>query len=429
VLAMDDWEAPEWWPECKLPTIESIQHALAGCVYFAVLDLRSWFYQIAVSHGPTIRIGSKFFKFLRLPQGWTGAPALAQLILLILLATLRSYPVIVKGFLDNVVIGGGGASIVLDALAEFRVTCRRLGIQVKESSVAHGRQVDYVGMRVAHTFQGGTQVTLLPEFLSLLQERVPPACLAPTVSLRGYFGIMGSLIHAARVLHFPLGAHLYQGLAFMSQITKGAPLSKRSCWDSPVSVPANVHKEWGALLELILHQGVYYLVPRAPLGFHQLEMIVDAGPVQWGMVFGNHRISFWVYWAAIPDNIAALGQIHREVYGLHTGLKALKEFMAIRYPKNKGFCLELWSDCYPLLLALQRQYSPSFALNATVQAILSTVGTWVIQWRWVEGSKNLADGPSRCGLPTPEWPLALPYLVDYAKRRKLKATAQRNRAE
>jgi hypothetical protein len=149
VLNLEDWSAPQWWPTCKLPTINDIHQSVEACSYFVVLDLLSWFYQFATTGGPYIRIGSKFFQLVRLPQGWCGSPALAQLVLLVLLASLASFSVNAKGYLDNVLLSGRSRREVLRALRHFLDRCEELGILVKPGSIVQSSQVEYLGMRIA----------------------------------------------------------------------------------------------------------------------------------------------------------------------------------------------------------------------------------------------------------------------------------------
>jgi hypothetical protein len=298
---------------------------------------------------------------------------------------------------------------VLRALRHFLDRCEQLGILVKPGSIVHGSQVEYLGMRIARVGDR-TEVSLLPSFLHVLHDRVTQGLQAPRIPLRAFFAVAGSFIHASRVLHLPLGRHLYQTLASTSRLTKGrAHRVTAHGWDNPVVVPEQVRREWRALLGAIVSQGIYVIVGTGgAVGYPTIRAMVDAGPERWGLIFGSDDVSFWGFWGEIPEDVVARGQVHREAFALLAGLRCLIHFYRRRYVQP-FWALQIFSDCMPLLRAVAKEYSPSFALNASAQKILGVVqkAKWQVEWGWVPGPCNLADAPSRSQGLLPLTPVSL----------------------
>lgn len=90
------------------PCIEDALNALTGSQWFYVLNLRSGYYQIAMSEEDKEKTALicllGFFQFARMPQGITGAPATFQRLMEKAVGDMNLLQVLV--YLDDVIVFG-----------------------------------------------------------------------------------------------------------------------------------------------------------------------------------------------------------------------------------------------------------------------------------------------------------------------------------
>lgn len=93
------------------PCIEDALNAFTGSRWFSVLDLRSGYYQIAMSEADKEKTAFicllGFFEFERMPQGITGAPATFQRLMEKAVGDMNLLQVLV--YLDDLIVFGKNA--------------------------------------------------------------------------------------------------------------------------------------------------------------------------------------------------------------------------------------------------------------------------------------------------------------------------------
>nr|XP_055033931.1 uncharacterized protein LOC129422186 [Misgurnus anguillicaudatus] len=195
------------------PRIDDALDCLSGSKWFSVLDLRSGYYQIAMSEEDKEKTAFicplGFYQFERMPQGITGAPATFQRLMERVVGDMHLLQVIV--YLDDLIIFGRTLEEheerlmkVLDRLEEF-------GLKVSIDKCQFCQpQVKYVGHIVS-----AAGVAPDPEKVSAVTHWKTPTDLKSLRSFLGFCGFYRRFIKSYSSIVRPL-----------TELTKGYPPAK-----------------------------------------------------------------------------------------------------------------------------------------------------------------------------------------------------------
>ncbi|XP_077388164.1 retrovirus-related Pol polyprotein from transposon 412 [Festucalex cinctus] len=198
-----------------VPRIDDVLDCLSGSKWFSVLDLRSGYYQIAMSEEDKEKTAFicplGFYQFERMPQGITGAPATFQRLMEKAVGDMHLLQVIV--YLDDIIVFGKTLEEheqrllkVLDRLEEFGLKLSIDKCQFCQS------QVKYVGHIVSEA-----GIATDPEKVAAVEKWPEPTDLK---SLRSFLGFCG---YYRRFI-----ANYSSIVRTLTELTKGYPPTQKS---------------------------------------------------------------------------------------------------------------------------------------------------------------------------------------------------------
>lgn len=210
-----------------IPRIDDALDCLSGSKWFSVLDLRSGYYQIAMTDEDKEKTAFicplGFYQFERMPQGITGAPATFQRLMEKAVGDMHLLQVIV--YLDDIIVFGRTLEEheqrllkVLDRLEEFGLKVSRDKCQFCQS------QVKYVGHIVSEA-----GIATDPEKVAVVKNWLEPTDLKSLRSFLGFCGYYRRFIANYSSIVRPL-----------TELTKGYPPTQKSKKAQPKD-PAKIY--------------------------------------------------------------------------------------------------------------------------------------------------------------------------------------------
>ncbi|KAK7925636.1 hypothetical protein WMY93_007946 [Mugilogobius chulae] len=193
-----------------IPRIDDALDCLTGSKWFSVLDLRSGYYQIAMSEEDKEKTAFicplGFYQFERMPQGITGAPATFQRLMEKAVGDMHLLQVIV--YLDDIIVFGKTLEEheqrllkVLDRLEEYG-----LKVSIDKCQFCQS-QVKYVGHIVSEA-----GIATDPEKVAVVKNWPEPTDLKSLRSFLGFCGYYRRFIASYSTIVRPL-----------TELTKGYP--------------------------------------------------------------------------------------------------------------------------------------------------------------------------------------------------------------
>ncbi|KAK7918879.1 hypothetical protein WMY93_010163 [Mugilogobius chulae] len=197
-----------------IPRIDDALDCLTGSKWFSVLDLRSGYYQIAMSEEDKEKTAFicplGFYQFERMPQGITGAPATFQRLMEKAVGDMHLLQVIV--YLDDIIVFGKTLEEheqrllkVLDRLEEYG-----LKVSIDKCQFCQS-QVKYVGHIVSEA-----GIATDPEKVAVVKNWPEPTDLKSLRSFLGFCGYYRRFIASYSTIVRPL-----------TELTKGYPPTQK----------------------------------------------------------------------------------------------------------------------------------------------------------------------------------------------------------
>ena len=167
------------------PRIDDALDCLTGSKWFSVLDLRSGYYQIAMSEQDKEKTAFicpvGFYQFERMPQGITGAPATFQRLMEKAVGDMHLLQVIV--YLDDIIVFGKTLEEHEHRLLKVLDRLQEVGLKVSIDKCQFCRpKVKYVGHIVSET-----GIATDPEKVEVVKHWKEPTDLK---SLRSFLGFI-----------------------------------------------------------------------------------------------------------------------------------------------------------------------------------------------------------------------------------------------
>jgi hypothetical protein len=368
--------------------------------YAVCLDFAAYFDQFQLSEEVSrlmcFRHGGQAYRLLRMPMGQRQAVSVAQFATNLMLSFPMPLGVTVQSCIDNVRFVGPREGVE-EAATCFVRRCRRASVTINElpdagadregiAALIH-QEGDWLGAR--YDYAHGRQ-KLAEKTVSKL--RTSWARRAEWTH-RDYAAHMGLLFFAASVLHTRIGDFFeaMKQLRLRSRTLTEQP----ALWDQPMHTTAG---EELALLQwtqaALANPFVACTSPKSA----ERVLVTDASDWGWGAVlFDSASGAIATHGEAWTDKDRAM---------LNTGVSAHCEPNAvyralcrfIRPDDNRP--LLILTDSTTARYAIERGYSPSFAVNSIANRIAREFGGVPMRLEYIKGALNVADAPSR-GAPLP----------------------------
>ena len=255
--------------------------------YAITIDLKGFFNQFPLSDQVSgyfcVRTGATWWRWARLPMGFSHAPLIAQVTSETALGSLLLVAAAV--YLDDIVVWGGTALEVRVRAAYVRDRLAKMGAQVNEGkSMDHPSQVVlYLGIEwnlriLAFRFPTEWRVNAAKGLSDCVEGL--------THSLRTYWEHLGVLFRVTYVMSLPL-AFFCDTLQFIRQ-QAGCLSSKVKNWDELVSLPSGARNEIRGLIWSHLSTDQWVPIPPPLPTWASVAVWTDASTFGWGCVFSEH---------------------------------------------------------------------------------------------------------------------------------------------
>lgn len=198
------------------PRIDDALDCLAGSKWFSVLDLRSGYYQIAMSEEDKEKTAFicplGFYQFQRMPQGITGAPATFQRLMEKVVGDMHLLQVIV--YLDDLIVFGSTLEEHEERLMKVLDRLEEWGLKVSIDKCQFCQpKVKYVGHIVS-----AAGIAPDPEKVAAVTQWKEPTDLKSLRSFLGFCGFYRRFVKNYSSIVRPL-----------TELTKGYPPAKGKC--------------------------------------------------------------------------------------------------------------------------------------------------------------------------------------------------------
>ncbi|MGH2638676.1 MAG: reverse transcriptase domain-containing protein, partial [Rhabdochlamydiaceae bacterium] len=344
---------------------------------FAVtIDLKAWFHQfpldIAVRDFFVFRVDNDYYRYTRLPMGFSHAVDIAQETLELLWSTC-AYNIFADLYIDNILIADVSKERVEEATQKFLRVLTTFGVTVGELTAAthfpvhRGVQFDLLGQRCA----------LKKSFAEHIRY-VPPR--QPWYLFRK---LICRIIYATSVLDFPR--------AFLFHTIKWATAHQFTHTNAKLTLPEFIVTEMQKASEILSTTSVPLTYARP-----QMTIITDASKTGYGYIvvnnethsFSSHQGHWTVQQQAYHINVLELSAI----------LLALQ--------KVSSASIHIITDNTTAMWSIRSTYSPSPAITAVLTDIFSIAAknNLHLTTSFVPTSMNPADPLSRN--ETPQWDYA-----------------------
>ena len=214
-----------------LPRIDDALACLTGCKWFSVLDLRSGYYQIAMSEEDKEKTAFicplGFYQFERMPQGITGAPATFQRLMERAVGDMNLLQCLV--YLDDIIVFGRTLEEHEERLLKVLDRLEEYGLKLSIDKCQFCQpQVKYVGHIVSEA-----GIATDPDKIAAVAQWKPPTSLKSLQSFLGFCGYYRKFIKGYSAIVRPL-TELTKGYP---PVQRGRPTSKAKSEYFKVSEP------------------------------------------------------------------------------------------------------------------------------------------------------------------------------------------------
>ena len=378
-------------PKFRLTTPQELAGALAatGAVAAQVIDLKGYFHQFPlgdeVSNFFCVRSGQTWYRWRRLPMGFSYAPFIAQSTSEVFLGGLLDRGATV--YLDDILVWGA-CEVEVRARAAYirdRMACANGEVNERKSMQTPAGLVRYIGLEWDVP---NASYRIPQDWRAEAQTRVEACLGARALPLHRWWGMLGLLFRVAHVHGLRL-CYLCGSLQFMRAWARRVT-SGDATWDTECGYPEGARQEAQGMILRFLGSEEWLPPPVPPPRRFSVAIWSDASTTGWGYVSteagdGASRAR-WGQWAA-PQESAEM--FHLELWAarravtdaIHRGHRTVILFVdndAVRLVLGKGHARTRWGN----------------SMLREVTDALDQSGTQ-LEVRWITTEVMPADGWSR----------------------------------
>ena len=360
-----------------------------GAKWVAKIDLKGFFHQLPIHDEVSLffcfRIGQTWYRWTRVPMGWSVAPYIAQNTAEALIGTALGVRAVV--YLDDILLFGETSATVQTLLTEILERFRFAGAELNfgKSVLKPVCALEYIGI-IWHPEQG---VFCFPDlWIAKVEHTCDRFASAQSMSVRTIWQMLGIGVRALFVLGTPLchyDAILGCLSGWSSLIAKGA-----LDWDTVVDIPGELKREVTRLVDDFVRPGCRFSLPEPATEWDSVVW-TDACTTGWGAVWQHLEDATaradWGQW-----NCAAT---HRHIFLLEAEAAA-KGIRAVLHEEKTEKGVLLLVDNKGLAGAIKRGHSKSRLGNFFLRYIFSFVQPHHLRVEWIASEENhTADELSR----------------------------------
>ena len=378
-------------PKLSLPSPFSLARSMdshkAG--WATVIDLRGYFHQFPLSPDVAaffcVRVGHTWYRWCRLPMGFSYAPWIAQNTSEVFLGELLASGSAV--YLDDMIVIGA-SEIEVRARAAYvrdRIAYCKGEINEAKSMQAPAQRVSYIGLEwdvpcAAFRFPEAWKQKALSSLTA--------SCDREEATLLAWWAMFGVLFRVTYVAQLKL-CHFCDSIQFIRRWAKR--IADHVCgWNAVVRLPEGVRRDVRGLVQAHLAPNRWLHAPPLPLSVFAGTVWSDASTTGWGFVSST---------VGDPLSQAEWGTWEREYLSgdmFHLELWAAEK--ALRYAGRSGWpSVLLWVDNDAVRLVLQKGHTKTRLGNDILRRIFSGLqaAKMTLHVEWISTEVMPADSWSR----------------------------------
>ena len=363
---------------------EKLRHHKAR--WAAIVDMKGWFHQMPLCDKTAsffcFRREGTWYRWLRLPMGWSYAPYVAQKGSEALVGKLLDVGAAV--YLDDIIIFGNthAETLARVALLRGRTEFANAEINVEKSTLTPQQYVTYIGVQwclVDNTFR------FPEEWRRGKLRRVRVFNAGRTHSLQEVWQVLGVFFRVTHVMARPL-CYFPAVLACMSTWARQIALGERS-WTSTVDTPDELHVQIHEATNAALSTSAWFSLPVRPKRFRTVVW-TDASTTGWGVIWQKWGEAYaseaWGTWRGVHD--------HTAIFALEAAAAA--KGIAMAQGDDEGGVL-LMVDNMGLAHCARKGHSRTRVGNFFLQQMYDVVNPFSLETRWIATDVMPADELSR----------------------------------